>query len=65
MKIKLISFVIALICLLSTVSAGVFSVHRSEGSIMSDEDEAKIEAFLGQYGIEMPEIPELPEFPIQ
>ncbi len=65
MKIKLISFVIVLLCLLATVMAGVLSVHRSEGSIMSDEDEAKIEAFLGQYGIKMPEIPELPEFPMQ
>ncbi len=54
MKIKLISFAIILICISCVVSAGLFSVHRSEGRILSPEAKAKIEAVLEQYGIEPP-----------
>lgn len=49
MKIKLISFAIILICFLSALSAGVFSVHRSEGKILSDEAKAQIESFIQQF----------------
>ncbi len=62
MKIKLISFMLVLICIFSVTVAGLFSVHRSEGRVLSPEAEAKLEAFLGQYGIELPEFPELPDF---
>lgn len=54
MKIKLISFVIALICLSCVVAAGLFSVHRSEGRVISPEAQAKIEAFLHEHDIELP-----------
>ena len=54
MKFKLMSFVIVLICLGSVVSAGVFSVYRSEGRVLSPEAQAKIEAFLEPYGIQLP-----------
>ncbi|MBO5841880.1 MAG: hypothetical protein J6R46_02675 [Clostridia bacterium] len=57
MKIKLISFAIILICLLSSVTGGLLSVYRSEGRIISPEEQAKIEAFLEQYGIDMPNLP--------
>ena len=57
MKIKLISFAIILICISSAVAAGLLSVHRSEGRIISPEEQAKIEVFLGQYGIDMPKLP--------
>ncbi len=48
MKFKLIYAAIFLICLLSAISAGLLSVHRSEGKIMSDEDRVRIEAFVEQ-----------------
>ena len=49
MKIKLISYAIILICILSAVSAGLFSVYRSEGKILSDEARERIEAFIDQF----------------
>ncbi len=52
MKIKLISYVIVLICLFSAVFAGLFSVYRSEGRVISDEAQAKIEAFFQQFETE-------------
>ena len=54
MKVKIMSFVIVLICLGCVVSAGLFSVHRSEGRILSPEAQAKIEAFLEPYGVTLP-----------
>ena len=57
MKIKLISLAIIFLCLLSSVIAGLLSVHRSEGRIVSPEVQEKIEAFLEQYGVDMPELP--------
>lgn len=48
MKIKLISLCIVFICVLTAVSAGVLSVHRSEGRIISPEAQAKIEAYWEQ-----------------
>ena len=54
MKIKLASFAIVLICLGSVICAGMFSVYRSEGRILSPEAQAKIEAFLEQYDITLP-----------
>ena len=57
MKIKLISFIIALICLLCVVYAGLASVYRSEGRVISPEVQAQIETFLGQYGVDMPQLP--------
>ncbi len=58
MRIKLISIAIILICLSSSVMAGLLSVHRSEGRIISPEVQAKIEAFFSQYDIEFPELPD-------
>ncbi len=52
MKFKLIYAAIFLICLLSAASAGLLSVHRCEGKIMSDEDRAKIEAFVERLTVE-------------
>lgn len=63
MKIKLASFLIFLICLACVVSAGLLSVHRSEGRVLTEEMQAKIEAFLEQHGVELPELPKLPELP--
>ena len=57
MKIKLISFVIIFLCIVSSVMGGLFSVHRSEGRIVSPEVQEKIEAFLEQYGVDMPKLP--------
>ena len=54
MKIKLISFVIALICLSCVVVAGLLSVHRSEGRVISPEAQAQIGTFLNEHGIELP-----------
>ena len=54
MKIKLASFAIALICLSCVLAAGLFSVHRSEGRVISPEAQAKIETFLIEHGIELP-----------
>lgn len=48
MKFKLIYAAIFLVCLLSAVNAGLLSVHRCEGKIMSDEDRVRIEAFVEQ-----------------
>ncbi|MBQ7380323.1 MAG: hypothetical protein IJW70_11680 [Clostridia bacterium] len=59
MKFKLIYLAIMLICLLSAVSAGLLSVHRSEGRIISPEMQAQIEAFLDEHDIQIPELPEI------
>ena len=45
MKFKLISFVVVLICLLCVVYAGLSSIYRSEGRVISPEAQAKIEEF--------------------
>ena len=58
MKIKVISFLIVLICLFSAVSAGLFSVYRSEGRILSDEQKAWVEAFLEQHDIDPSKLPD-------
>ena len=58
MKIKLISFLIVLICLLSAVSAGLLSVYRSEGRILSDEQKAWVEAFLDKHDIDPSKLPD-------
>ncbi len=58
MKIKLISFLIVLICLLSAVLAGLFSVYRSEGRILSDEQKAWVEAFLDKHDIDPSKLPD-------
>ncbi len=57
MKFKLIYLAVMLICLLSAVSAGLLSVHRSEGRIISPEMQAQIEAFLDEHDIQIPELP--------
>lgn len=49
MKFKLIYAFILIICLLSAISAGLLSVYRCEGDIMSDEDRVKIEAYIQQF----------------
>ena len=54
MKIKLASFAIVLICVCCVVAAGLLSVHRSEGRIISPEAQARIEAFLEEHDIELP-----------
>ena len=59
MKFKLIYLAIMLICLLSAVSAGLLSVHRSEGRIISPEMQAQIEAGLDEHDIQIPELPEI------
>jgi len=48
MKFKLICAAIFLICLLSAIGAGLLSVYRCEGKLMSDEDRVRIEAFVEQ-----------------
>ena len=58
MKIKVISFLIVLICLLSAVLAGLFSVYRSEGRILSDEQKAWVEAFLDKHDIDPSKLPD-------
>ena len=54
MRIKLISFVIVLICFFSALCAGLFSVHRSEGRIISSESQAKLETFLEEHDVKLP-----------
>lgn len=54
MKFKLIYAAILLICLLSAISAGLLSVYRCEGDIMSDEDRVKIEEIVQQFKDEQP-----------
>ena len=49
MKVKLLSFAIVLICLCSVLFAGVLSVYRSEGKVISDEMAAQIEAYIQQF----------------
>ena len=58
MKFKLISFVVVLICLLCVVYAGLASIYRSEGRVISPEAQAKIEEFCDQHGIDMPKLPD-------
>lgn len=48
MKVKLISFAIVLICLLSVVAGGLLSVHRSEGRILTPEMQEQLEDFVEQ-----------------
>ena len=54
MRIKLISFVIVLICFFSALCAGLFSVYRSEGRIISPEAQARLEAFLEEHDVKLP-----------
>ena len=54
MKFKLIYAAIFLICLLSAISAGLLSVYRCEGDIMSDEDRVRIEEYVQKIKEELP-----------
>ena len=49
MKQKLLSLIIFIVCLISAVSAGLFSVYRSEGKIISEEAAIRIEEFVNQF----------------
>lgn len=49
MKYKLLSLFIFIVCLISAVSAGLFSVYRSEGKIISEEAAVRIEEFVNQF----------------
>ena len=48
MKAKLVYFAILMICMICVVSAGLLSVHRSEGQVLSDEMQAQIDAIVQQ-----------------
>ena len=51
MKIKLISFAIILICLTCALFAGVLSLQRSRGVVITPEEKVKIEAILERFDI--------------
>ncbi len=46
MKAKLVYFAILMICAICVVSAGLLSVHRSEGEVISDEMQEQIDAIV-------------------
>ena len=54
MKIKWASFAIALVCVCCVLTAGLLSVHRSEGRVISPEAQARIAAFLEEHDVELP-----------
>ena len=54
MKVKLFSFAIMLICTACVIAGGLFSVHRSEGRVISPELQAEIDAFWDEHGVELP-----------
>ena len=49
MKFKLLYALIILICISSVTAAGLFSVQRSEGEILNEQQRAQLEEFFGQF----------------